>query len=114
MVDSCMLIDIGFKGRFWTFEKKVSGGSYTRVRLDRALGSAEWSAQFPLASLSHLTASTSDHCPIYLELNGEPTNSTSAHVFRYEVAWETHENLKGTIQSSWAGGALCVRADEIK
>ena len=44
MVDSCNLMDIGFKGRFWTSEKKVTGGTYTRVRLDRALGSAEWGA----------------------------------------------------------------------
>ena len=37
-VDVCGLVDLGFKGTRWTFEKKVTGGSYTRVRLDRALG----------------------------------------------------------------------------
>lgn len=65
----CRLFDLGFKGRSWTFERKVAGGTYTPVRLDRALGSAEWGAQFPLACLSHLTNATSNHCPIFLELN---------------------------------------------
>lgn len=37
VVDLCMLLDIGYQGRFWTFEKKVGGGSFTRARLDRAL-----------------------------------------------------------------------------
>lgn len=63
-----MLLDIGYKGRFWTFEKKFSGGSFTRCRLDRALVSAEWLALFPLASLTHLTAAASDYAPILLEL----------------------------------------------
>ena len=40
-VDVCGLIDLGFQGRKWTFEKKVAGGSFTRVRLDRAFGSTE-------------------------------------------------------------------------
>ena len=40
--DVCEVIDLGFKGNRWTYEKKVTGGSYTRVRLDRALASAEW------------------------------------------------------------------------
>ena len=85
-IDVCMLMDLGYKGRFWTLEKKVVGGTFTRVRLDRALGSAKWSAQFLRASLSHLTTANSDHCPILLEINdqhGEPRK----HVFRYETLW---------------------------
>ena len=67
-VNVCGLIDLGFQGQKWTFETKVTGGTYTRVRLDRALGSAEWCAQFPLAAVEHLTAATSDHSPILLHL----------------------------------------------
>lgn len=83
-VDICKLMDIGFKGRFWTFEKKVAGGTYTSVRLDRALGSADWCAQFPNASLTHLDAATSDHCPIHLELNQEQeVRRATNKIFRY-------------------------------
>jgi hypothetical protein len=65
-VDVYNLIDLGFKGHFWTWEKKVTGGTYTRVRLDRALGSVEWGAQFPLASITHEDIATSDHCALVL------------------------------------------------
>lgn len=47
-VHICMLLDIGYSGQFWTFEKKVVGGTYTRCRLDRALVSSDWHARFPL------------------------------------------------------------------
>src|SRR4051812_21805076 len=70
-VDVCMLMDLGYMGNFWTFEKKVMGGSYTRVRLDHALVSTEWNTLFPEAHLKHLIAATSDHCPILLSLQEE-------------------------------------------
>ena len=50
-VDICELMDLGYSGLPWTFEKKVSAGTYCRVRLDRALAMASWSERFPLASL---------------------------------------------------------------
>ena len=44
MVDVYGLVDLGFEGHMWTFEKKVAGGSYCYVRLDRALACTDWSA----------------------------------------------------------------------
>ena len=35
--DVCALADLGYRGLDWTREKKVAGGHYCRVRLDRAL-----------------------------------------------------------------------------
>ena len=40
-VDVCGLLDLGYKGTKWTFEKRVAGGTFTRVRLDKALGSVD-------------------------------------------------------------------------
>ena len=65
-VDICMLMDLGYQGRFWTFEKKVRGGSYTRVLLDRALATPSWMERFPLTQVSHITSASSDHGPILL------------------------------------------------
>ena len=65
-LDTCGLSDIGYMGNSWTFEKKVDGGTYTRVRLDRAVASPAWMIAFPAASLEHKTAATSDHVPIFL------------------------------------------------
>ena len=67
-LDTCGLSDLGYKGNPWTFEKKVAGGSFTRVRLDRALGTTEWCTLFPNAAVEHLSAATSDHSPILVHL----------------------------------------------
>lgn len=69
MVGVCGLHDLGYEGRSWTFEKKVSGGSYCKVRLDRALATADWSSRFSATTLTHLSAAASDHIPIQLQWN---------------------------------------------
>ena len=66
-LDTCSLSDIGYTGNSWTFEKKVAGGTYTRVRLDRAVENPAWSIAFPAAVLEHKSATTSDHVPIYVQ-----------------------------------------------
>ena len=94
-VDVCGLLDLGYSGTRWTYEKKVIGGSYTWVRLDRALATADWCELFPLASVQHLTAATSDHSPILLQLEAERIKRTKP--FIYEKMWETHADLKDTV-----------------
>lgn len=32
-IDVCMLLDLGYKGRFWTFKKKVAGGTFTKSKV---------------------------------------------------------------------------------
>ena len=66
VVDMCGFRDLGYEGRSWTFEKRVAGGSYCRVRLDRALATADWCSRFSEARVSHLTGAASDHGPILL------------------------------------------------
>ena len=91
-VDVCQLCDIGYMGVDWTFEKKVAGGHYVRVRLDRVLASASWCSCFPFAAVRHLTAVKSDHSPILLSLQPEETNNFvcgRGKPFRYELMWET-------------------------
>ena len=66
MVDVCGLYDLSFEGHNWTFEKKVAGGSYYRVRLDCALTTTDWCTRFPMARVTHLTAAASNRDPIML------------------------------------------------
>ena len=104
-VDVAGLCDLGFIGPSWTFEKKVRGGSYTRVRLDRALATTDWWLRFNSASVRHLTTARSDHSPILLQLT-EPTQQRRAQEkhFRYELMWETHEAFTPFITEAWCSG----------
>jgi hypothetical protein len=100
-------MDLGYTGTAWTFEKKVVGGTYCRVRLNRALASANWSARFPLATLQHLTAAALDHSPILLRHAPSDMTARRPSIFRYEAMWETHEELKPLIEQAWRSDA-CV------
>ena len=113
-VDVCMLLDIGYTGIPWTFEKKVTGGTFTRVRLDRALASVEWQARFPLADLTHLVAATSDHSPILANLNKEQRHNQRHSTFKYEVMWEGHESWSSKIAETWANTGAATRLEELR
>lgn len=115
-VDVCQLCDIGYMGLDWTFEKKVNGGRFVQVRLDRALASAEWCSLFPLAAVSHLTAVKSDHCPILLSLElDERSNGTRSKgkPFIYEIMWETNEDLIPLIQQEWKNSEHCYSVKDL-
>lgn len=98
------VVDLGFKGCRWSYEKKVAGGSYCRVRLDRALACAEWNARFLLAYVRHLTLATSDHGPIELRWDIRPQRSLGRRgkrQFRYELMWERHLDFRNVLAQAW-------------
>lgn len=99
-LDTVGLSDIGYRGNTWTFEKKVAGGSYTRVRLDRCVATAAWSMPFPDAELVHETAACSDHVHLLLNL-GLHAPKVGPKTFKYECAWETHEGLPAVVGAAW-------------
>jgi len=115
MVDVCGLYDLGFEGRKWTFEKKVAGGSYCRVRLDRALAIADWCMRFPLVQLTHLTAAASDHDPILLRWEQEPERGRRrrSKIFRYEVMWESHDEFASMLAQTWQGAGTAHTLQEL-
>ena len=96
-------MDVGYQGRFWIFAKKVTGGTYTRVRLDRALANADWMSRFLMEEVTHLTAATSDHGPILLRTEGGQSQGAPKRSFKYETMWEMTRFGKKQLQ---LGGAL--------
>jgi hypothetical protein len=116
-VDICGLCDIGYIGLDWTFEKKVAGGHYCRIRLDRALASPSWCSRFPFANLRHLTAACSDHSPILLSLDrdqGELARDRSSKTFKYEIMWETHSELRPLVEQVWSSGGDCKSLSDVQ
>jgi hypothetical protein len=106
-IDVCQLCDIGYIGLDWTFEKKAARGHFVRVRLDKALASANWCARFPLAAVRHLMAVKTDHCPILLSFEPEERGQAVHGLgkpFRHELMWETNKGLSSLIQEIWKDG----------
>jgi len=116
-VDVCQLCDIDYTGLDWTFEKKVAGGHFVRVRLDKALASANWCARFPFVAVRHLMAVKSDHCPILLSFEPEERGKViqgTGKPFRYELMWETNKGMSSLIQQIWKDGRHCNSVKDIK
>jgi hypothetical protein len=116
-VDVCGLSDLGYEGRRWTYEKKVAGGSYCGVRLDRALASAEWRSRFPLATVENLVATSSDHGPILLRW--EPKEDVRAAKrstgnFRYGLMWESHTEFSPMMVQTWQDGGEAHSLHELQ
>ncbi|KAF4348167.1 hypothetical protein F8388_017732 [Cannabis sativa] len=83
------MIDLGSQGGKFTWfqiSKATSGGcGLKRARLDRALASIECRLMYPNAITHVLSAATSDHRPILLDMNGG-TNCNRTY-FKYELMW---------------------------
>lgn len=107
MVDVCGLSDLGYEGHSWTYEKKVAGGSYCRVRLDQTLASPEWSSCFPSAKVRHLTLAASDHCPIVLESERSRAKKRRKGRFHYET-------FSDMLANTWQDGNLVTNVDQLK
>jgi hypothetical protein len=106
MTDVCGLYDLGFEGRKWTYEKRVIGGSYCRVHLDRALATPDWSTRYPMATVTNMAAATSDHGPILLCWRQRPGGSSipkTKNKFHYEIMWESHEEFSPWLSEIWRG-----------
>jgi hypothetical protein len=116
MVDVCGLRDLGYEGRSWTSVKKVAGGSYCRVRLNRALESADWCSRFPVAMVKNLPAASSDHGPILLRWAPQPTSPrrSSKESLRYELMWETHTDFSPMVMQSWQNECKLTSVQELQ
>ena len=100
-MDTCGLADVGYRGSTWTFEKKVAGGTYTRVRLDRCVANAAWLLAFPSAVVEHKISASYDHIPILLKLMDTHACRRAPRMFRYETCWERDPTLAPIIQAGW-------------
>jgi hypothetical protein len=101
-IDVCGLRDLGYTGRRWTFEKKVVGGSFTRVRLDRFLAAPAWVDIFPSSVVKHLISATSDHGPILLEYDDSVRRLVPSKTpFHYELMWKSHSDLRTKVETCW-------------
>lgn len=68
---SCDFMDIGFLSPWFTWERGNSMRTNIRETFDRRVANDSWMSLFPIMGLRHLPTSTSDHCPLLLDLVGQ-------------------------------------------
>lgn len=85
LMDSCGLIDLGFKGQKFTWSNNQDGATNICKRLDRAIANVGWQTLFPQSRITHLVRSSSDHVPLLLETDGDAFSHPK--LFWFESMW---------------------------
>ncbi|KAA3474235.1 reverse transcriptase [Gossypium australe] len=99
-LEGCNLMDIGFSGVWYTWERGNLPETNIRERLDRGVANAEWRNLFPLGSVQHLPYSTSDHCPLLIT-NDRSCRLSRDRYFRFEVWWTLEDSFEATLNELW-------------
>ena len=86
-INCCGLKEVPFTGPLFTWLYLKEDGTQIRERLDRALATREWFHLFPMAKLTHLSSSASDHSPFVLHLVAKPRKKRMGRVFHFESMW---------------------------
>ena len=89
----CNLVDIGFEGLPFTWQR----GS-VRERLDRVLLSHEWLDIFKSCKIIHALKKCSDHSPILLAAFLHP--SPTSYTFRFQNMWFHHPDFRSEEHTS--------------
>ncbi|KAA3467762.1 reverse transcriptase [Gossypium australe] len=115
-LEDCNLEDLGFKGRWFTWEQGRQKSTNIRERLDRGVATITWIDLFPRYQVNHLSHSFSDHCPILLDTMGmDSTREPNSQNFRFEARWCLDSNFEALIRNWWleAEGTVPKRLEQM-
>ncbi|GLT95486.1 hypothetical protein SLE2022_131660 [Rubroshorea leprosula] len=97
----CRMIDLGFIGNRFTWANMRFSHQLIRERLDRAWANPDWKLLFPEAALFHLPRTSSDHCPLLLDLNPSYPR-VGTRPFRMEKFWLNHPEFQNLVHQIWS------------
>lgn len=96
----CNLMDLGFIGDMYTWEKCRGTNNWIQERLDRGVANQAWCDLFPDAVVKVLEVAPSDHLPLSLHLNRK-VYVPKAKRFRFENVWIREKECLNVIRDSW-------------
>ena len=99
-MDECGFIDIGFLGPWYTWQKHFLACHSIWERLDRALATNDWLLRFAGTHVHHLKFDTSDHSPLWIDMEGLNFQSISKP-FRFKEAWLSDHTCLKVIEAIW-------------
>lgn len=100
-ISNSSLIDIGFKGKQFTWKSGRLEHNFVAKRLDRVLCCAQTRLQWHEATVTHLPFLSSDHSPMYVQLNPKVVSNPRRRPFRFEAAWLQHPSFRDLLTASW-------------
>ncbi|XVE93467.1 hypothetical protein REPUB_Repub01dG0195400 [Reevesia pubescens] len=93
-LDDAELMDLGYTGTWFTWERERCSETLIKERLDRACLNKEWSNLFPNSIVKHSTASILDHFLIIVDTEGGATTKRGKSKHKcifFEELWTIEE-----------------------
>ncbi|KAA3460638.1 reverse transcriptase [Gossypium australe] len=114
-LEDCQLVDVGYTGNWFTWERGNLPETNIRERLDRGVANVHWMSMFPETNIQHLVHSTSDHCPLLITTTKEEKRKRW-ETFRFKAWWLMEETFETEVQSIWesASGDLIQKLEYLK
>ncbi|MBA0729024.1 hypothetical protein Golax_022433, partial [Gossypium laxum] len=111
----CQLIDVGYSGRWFTWEKGNLPETNIQERLDRGVANENWISMFPEVKVQHLVHSFSDHCPLLIDTNKEDKRRTKSRS-KFEAWWILEDSFVDEAKHIWktASGEFLKKLEILK
>ncbi|XP_074360805.1 uncharacterized protein LOC141701064 [Apium graveolens] len=120
-ISECGLVDLGYNGDKFTWERFRGTDRWVQERLDRGMANNDWCEFFPNAEVIVHEMSTSDHVPIMLQLNKQ-VYLPKGRRFRFENMGIKEKECYNIIKDCWNEdvsidifdkmGRCCIRLEE--
>ncbi|KAA3474108.1 reverse transcriptase [Gossypium australe] len=114
-LEDCRLIDVGYTGSWFTWERGNLPETNIRERLDRGAANVNWMSMFSEANIQHLVHSTSDHCLLLITTIKEEKRRRW-ETFKFEAWWAMEETFESEVKLIWerASGDLLQKLEFLK
>lgn len=112
-LDSCNLVDMGWQGYKFTWNKRQSVETNTRQKLDHVVANREWRNKFLVSFVTHLFSHASGHLPIMLQVGTKRCfRGRGVWGFKFEEVWLLWEDCEAVVGEAWdttsGGGSFLV------
>ena len=99
VIEACGLVDIGFScNKFtWSNQRGVNHGIWKRF--DCAIINDPWLKNMPQRTITHLSSTVSDHCPLLIEMVSKETNHIK--YFKFLNCWVDNPLYMEIVQACW-------------
>lgn len=99
-LEDCNVVDLGFRGSFYTLSRGNSPSTMIRERLDRFLATPCWVDLFPNINVRHFPIYKFDHAPILLNSSMPGREEYNEKLFKFESYWLTNDECRQVVSSS--------------
>ncbi|KAH1106316.1 hypothetical protein J1N35_010084 [Gossypium stocksii] len=108
-------MDIGYSKAQFTWKRGNLPETNIKKRLNRGVANDKWITLFPNGSIQHLPFSTSDHCPLLLNIKSACEHIRSPR-FRFEAWWTMEESIEQVIGESWesSSGTIVEKLERLQ